>query len=356
MPISHQLVFQNILGLVAERKASDLHLTAGSPPVMRIDTKLVPVSESPVVTADFIESVAADLLSDEQREGLERDREIVVAHQLNKLSRFRVDFFYQKGTLAATLRYFGGEVKSLRELGFPATVESFAKLSRGLVVVSGPFGSGRTTTLAAFVQMINRTRSEYILTIEQPIEYVFANDKSIVEQREVGRDTPSFGQALASVTDEDVNVVVTSELGGADVIRQALAIAESGRLVFAALDADSAVKVIEKLVVSFPPDEQPQIRLLLAAQLVGVICQRLLPRIGGGQVSAAEILLATPPIRAVIREGAFNQIYNIVQTSREEGMQTLDRSLVELVQGGVVSLPDALQHAFDKNSVRQLVR
>lgn len=354
MPAADQLTLQRILGTVAERNASDLHLTVGSPPVMRIDTKLIPMAEEPVVSSQFIERVVDLILTEEQKAELAAKREVVIAYDFTRNTRFRVDVFYQKGLLAATLRFIGGTVKPLKELGLPPIVEAFTKLVQGIVIVSGPFGSGRTTTLAALVNAINRTRAEYILTIEKPIEYVFVNDKSIVEQREVGRDTPSFEQALASVTDEDVNVVVASEIGSADVVRSILTVAESGRLVLATIGTDSVLRTLEKLVKFFPESEQEQVRLQLASNLQGIICQRLLPQVGGGQVAAAEILVATPPVRAVIKDGMFHQTTNIIQTSREEGMISLDRSLVELIKRGSVGLQDALRYASDKQVVRQL--
>lgn len=351
-----QLAFKRILSTVAEYKASDLHLTIGNPPILRVDTKLIPLEKESVVTPDFIENVADTLLSDEQKKVLDKDKEIVLAYSLEDKARFRVNIFYQKGYPSVSFHYIGNKIKTLKDLGLPPVVEQFTKIKKGLVVVSGPFGSGKTTTLISIINTINSTRSEYILTIENPIEYLFVNNKSIVEQREVGRDTPSLVEGLKTVTQEDVDVVMVSDIPNADVIREVLNIADSGRIVYTSINADSVVKSIEKMVSIFSLDEQKQARSFLADNLEGVVCQRLLPRVGGGRIVVAEILIPTEPVRNVIKEGVFYQINNIIQTSREEGMISLDKSLAELVKTGEIIIEEALAYAQDPQSLRVMAR
>ncbi len=350
MKTSEELALHRMLEAAAEYKASDLHLVVGSSPILRVDAKLVPLNDLPVLTPEFLKGTLDILLNEEQRKYFDREREIVAAYPYKNV-RFRVNIFYQRGYVSASLRYIGVSIPLLKDFNFPPVVEGFTDLSRGLLIVSGPFGSGRSTTLSAMVEEINRKRQEYILTIEQPIEYLFVNAKSIIEQREVGRDTPSFDRALSSATQEDVNVVMASSLEDSEAIKTALVLASSGRLVMGAMNTDTAVKTIEHILSAFPDVEQQEARVQLSEILQGVISQRLVPRVGGGRVLVAEILVATAAARSVIREGNFSVLNNIIQTSRDEGMMSLDHSLAQYVKTGEVLLDEALKYAQDRQGV-----
>lgn len=356
MPLGQQIVVEKILTRVAEYKASDLHLTVGTPPVLRVDGKLITLTDEEVITPELMDAALEQLMNDEQRKALEKERGILFTYDLTGKARFKVNIFYQRGYPSASLRYIPSDIKSIPELGLPPVVESFARVKKGLIIVSGSFGSGRTATLAALVNTINKERAEHIVTIERPIEYLFVNAKSIVEQREVGHDAPSFQRAIENIYQEDVNVLMLSELDTPEVIEQALKVAESGRLVLSSMSTESSVQTIEKIITSFAVDEQEEIRLLLSETLQGIVTQRLLPRIGGGSVVVAEILTVTSAIRSVIRDGAIYQLQTILQTSREEGMVALDRALADRVKSGEVLEEEAMKHASDRNTFKLMLR
>lgn len=356
MAPGQQLTLERLLTRVAEYRASDLHLTVAMPPVLRVDGRLVTLADEATVTPDLMNTFLEQLLTDDQRAALERDHSIVFTYALGNKARFKANIFYQRGYPSASLRYIASQIRTVRELGLPPIIEQFARMPKGLVIISGTFGSGRSATLAALVDLINRERAEHILTIERPIEHLFINAKSVVEQREVGHDTGSFENALENSFQEDVNVVMLSELEGPSVTGVALKVAESGRLVLSTMNTDSAVRTVEKIITSFPRGEQDQARIQLAEVLQGVVAQRLLPRNGGGSVVAAEVLTVTPAIRSVIRDGVIYQINTILQTSREEGMVPLDRALAEKVRSGEILIDEALAHANDRNGLKLLLR
>jgi twitching motility protein PilT len=356
MDTQDKLIIDRILSTVAGQKASDLHLSVGNPPIIRLNDRLITLEGEPVITPDFMVTFIDSTLDKAQKKMLEDTKEVVLAYQFQKQARFRINIFYQKGVPAAYLRLIGNRIVPLNQLGLPPTIENLALLKKGLILISGSFGSGKTTTSASMIDHINRNRSAYILTVERPIEYIFTNQKSIVEQREVGRDTISFEQALSSITQEDVDVLFLSELSGPAVIRDALNIAAAGRLVIANLEADTTVKALELIINEFPSDEQRQIKDQLTINLQAVICQRLLPRVGGGRIAIAEIMMATPPVKSLLKEGSLYQLSNIIQTSRAEGMVALDWSLAELVKMNQVSLEDALANADDPQHLRYMLQ
>ena len=356
MALGQQINVERILTRVAEYKASDLHLTVGTPPVLRVDGKLITLTDEEVITPEFMDSVLEQVMNEEQRAVLEKERGVLFTFDFSNKARFKINIFYQRGYPSASLRYIPAEIKSIPELGLPPVVETFARFKKGLVIVSGSFGSGRTATLAALVNTINKERAEHVVTIENPIEYLFFNNKSIIEQREVGHDAPSFTRALLNIYQEDVNVVVISELETPEVIEQALKVAESGRLVLTSMSTENAVQTVEKILSSFAIEQQEQIRIQLSETLQGIVAQRLLPRIGGGTVAVAEVLTVTPAIRSVIRDGAIYQIQTILQTSREEGMIALDRALADRVKTGEGLEDEALKHASDRNTVKLMLR
>lgn len=356
MPSADTIAIKKILASAAEYGASDIHLTPGNPAVLRIDGKLVPIETETVITPDFLQALVELMLTPEQQQQLERDKELITATSLENKARFKVSFFHEKGMLAASIRMVAAQMKTIRELGLPAIVERFADCTKGLIIVTGPFGSGRTATLGAIMNEINRRRSVHIVTIEQPIEFLYVNEQSIIEQREVGRDTNSFEQALVTASREDVDVIMVSEMDNPKVIRAVMAVAESNRLVLSTMNTDSVIKTIEQIVESFPPEDEPQARRLIAENLQGVISQRLLPRVGGGRIIVTEIMAPTDAVRAVIREGQLFQLTTILQTSREEGMVSLDRSLAELVKTGEILLDDAMACAVDRRNLQLMLR
>ena len=356
MQASEKIFLDKILATGAEYKASDFHFSVGNPPILRVDGKLIPLTNEPILTQDFLKDFVASILDKDQLLILEQEKELVFAYTMSNKARFKISIFYQKGNLAVSLRLITAQIKSLRDLGLPTLMEQFAQLEKGLVIVTGPFGSGRSATLAALLNTINRTRSEHIVTIEKPIEFIFINNKSIIEQREVGKDTRSFTQALRTASHEDVDVIYVSEMEPAEVAESVLNAAESSHLVFTAMNTDSVLRTIEKMISFFPEERQEQARVQIASTIEGVVSQRLLPRVGGGRIAVAEVMVPNDAVRSVIREGAVYQINNILQTSREEGMISLDRSLGELVRTGEILIDDALANAVDKQNLKLMLR
>lgn len=356
MGATDTITLNRILTTAAGWHASDLHFVVGSQPIVRVDGKLTALGDEQIISQDFIEMVAGTFLSESQRQQLLTAKEVTSAYSLNPQVRFKVMAFYQRGSLAISLHFIPTRLPRLTELGLPPEVEKFAALTRGLVLITGPYGSGRTTTMNAIVNEINERRAVNIVIVEQPIEYLFVNNQSMIEQREVGRDALSAEQAIIAASKEDVEVVVVSEAGGASVLGAMLDAAEASRLVISTTNTDSVLSTIEKIINSFPADAMPKVRVQLANVLAGIISQRLLPKANGGQVLLAEIMIPTPPVRAVIRDGALVQLANTLQTSREPGMVSLDRGLAALVQNGTVKLEDALLHATDQNVLRSMTQ
>ncbi|KKW02081.1 MAG: hypothetical protein A2898_00035 [Candidatus Kerfeldbacteria bacterium RIFCSPLOWO2_01_FULL_48_11] len=356
MKTGDELTLRRILETAAEHRASDLHLSVGNPPVLRIDTKLVPLSDFPELPVEFMNGILDVFLSPEQKQVLERDREIMVGYPFAHEGRFKIHLFFQRGSIAATLRYINDRVMTLQQLGLPPAVAQLTRSESGLVVVSGPFGSGRSTTLAGMITLINQTNQKYILTIERPIEHTFANDRSIIQQREVGRDTPSHMTALSTLSEEDVNVVMISDLDEPDVIRAAVDLALSGRLVLGAMDTDSSVQTVEKILSSYPSADRFMAQSRLSEGLAGVVCQRLVPRMGGGNLLVAEILLSNSAVRSVIRSGTIDQLDNVIQTSRAQGMESADHTLAQLVKTGEVKIDDALAAARDRDGLAMIAQ
>lgn len=346
---------ERIVGASSEYGASDVHLTVGNPPILRVDGKLVPLDQEEIVTPDFTEAVAAIILTEEQRQQLAMQRDLTIAYTMPNNTRFKVDVYYQRGALSVSLRSIGKKIRSVEELGLPSVVRDFAKLEKGLVLITGPFGSGRTATMAALVQEINKTRAEHVVTIDRPIEYLYMNMKSVVEQREIGIDAVSVAQAIHTAAREDVDVIVISEMEDREEIDAALTAAESSHLVLSTMNTDSVLRTIEKIINAFPQDEHEKVRLGLAGTLQGIVSQRLLPKIGGGRVVAAEVMIPTDPLRAMIRDGALIQLPNLLQTSREAGSISLDQALAELVRGGTVLLQDAMAHASNKSAFKPML-
>ena len=329
-PIDHYLE------VLWDRKASDLLLTAGAPPLLRIDGMLTPMDGLEALRPAEIERMVLGVLSEDLAARFEADKEIDFSFNWRSLARFRANAFLQRGSFGLAVRAIPFEIPSLQELGLPPVTERLTQLPHGLILVTGPTGCGKSTTLASMLDHINHTRACHILTIEDPIEYVHRHHLSAVNQREVGEDTHSFTRALRSALREDPDVLLIGEMRDLETIRIALTVAETGHLVFATLHTNDTAQALDRIVDVFPAEQQGQIRVQLANSLQAVYYQQLLPRIGGGRVAAFEVLLASHAVRNLIKEGKSNHIRNVVLTGQREGMQTLEVALSELIAHGVI--------------------
>lgn len=344
-----ELRIEVLLEEVIKKRASDLHLQVNLPPMLRVDGSLVPVSGYDALSEPDVESLIFAILDQEQQQILMKDKEFDFSFAFGTLGRFRVNAFHERGNLAAALRLIPNEIKSVTELGMPPVVMSFADYPRGLVLVTGPTGSGKSTTLAALVDKINSERADHIITIEDPIEFTHKSKKSVVVQREVHYDTYSFSAALRSSLRQDPDVVLIGEMRDLETISAALTIAETGHLAFATLHTNSAAETINRIIDVFPSNQQSQVRAQLAFVLEGVVTQTLLPKKSGGRVAACEVMVCTPAIRACIRDDKVHQIYSIMQAGKKFGMQTMNDALYQLYIQGEVTLEDCLQHSHDPN-------
>lgn len=354
--MNDKLRIENLLEQVVTAKASDLHLQVGLAPMLRVDGRLSPIPDTPLLTPELMEGLVFSILDDEQKQVLLKDKEFDFSFAFGDLGRFRVNAFHERGNLAAALRLIPNELLSTEQLGLPSVVNSFADYPRGLVLVTGPTGSGKSTTLAALVDKINVERSEHIITIEDPIEFTHKSKKSVVVQREVHYDTYSFSAALRSSLRQDPDVVLIGEMRDLETISAAITIAETGHLVFATLHTNSAAQSIDRMIDVFPPHQQPQIRSQLANILMAICSQRLVPAIGGGRIAAAEILLATPAVRNIIREGKSHQLDAVIQTGADKGMQSMDRTLVSLIRSGKITYDEGRMFAVDLDEFERLMR
>ncbi|HSE29008.1 MAG TPA: type IV pilus twitching motility protein PilT [Candidatus Saccharimonadales bacterium] len=351
-----ELKIEILLEEVIKKRASDLHLQVSMPPMLRIDGTLTPISGYPILDEEKVESLIFAILDEEQKQILLKDKEFDFSFAFGDLGRFRVNAFHERGNLAAALRLIPNEIKSISELGLPGTVTNFASYPRGLVLVTGPTGSGKSTTLAALVDVINTNRADHIITIEDPIEFTHKSKRSLVVQREVHYDTYSFSAALRSSLRQDPDVVLIGEMRDLETISAAITIAETGHLVFATLHTNSAAQSIDRMIDVFPPHQQPQIRSQLANILQAICSQRLVPAIGGGRLAAAEILIATPAVRNIIREGKSHQLDAVIQTGGDIGMQSMDKTLSGMVQSGTVSYDEARNFAVDVSEFDRMMR
>jgi twitching motility protein PilT len=344
-----------LLTETAKENASDLHLAVGKHPTLRIDGTLMPLQKEPILTPEMAEGIISGLLTEEQKAKLLKDRQLDFAYSLEDKARFRVNVYFQRGYLAAALRLVPARVRTIEELNLPPILHDFSKLSQGFVLLVGPAGHGKSTTLAALVDEVNHTRSDHIITIEEPIEYLFTQDKCIVSQREVGSDAIGFHSALRTVLRQDPDVIMIGEMRDAASIATALTAAETGHLVLSTLHTNSAAQAVDRIIDSFPAEQQNQVASQLAATLVGVVSERLIPRLQGGRVPAAEIMIMNPAIRNLIRDRKFYQIDLVIETSLQEGMVTLNRSLANLVKNKEISLENAELYSLNPAELRILL-
>ncbi len=345
-----------LLENVIKAKASDLHIQVGLPPMLRVDGTLKPVNGVDPLDEEAVEQLLFALLDEDQKQILLKDKEFDFSFAFGDLGRFRVNAFHERGNLAAALRLIPTEILTIEQLGLPAIVGKFADYPRGLVLVTGPTGSGKSTTLASIVNKINQERAVHMITIEDPIEFTHKSQKSVIVQREVHYDTYSFSASLRSALRQDPDVVLIGEMRDLETIAAAITIAETGHLVFATLHTNSAAQSIDRMIDVFPPHQQPQIRAQLSNILMAICSQRLVPSIGGGRVAAVEILVATPAVRNIIREGKAHQLDAVIQTGADYGMQSMDKTLVNLVHNGVITYEEARNYAVDTEELDRLMR
>jgi len=338
----------DLLKEVFERGASDLHLTVGKPPTFRVNGKLV-FSDYPPLSPQDTEEMARSLLDSERWQKFMEENELDFSTGISQVGRFRVNLYRQRGSCGLAIRALSFSIPSMEELGLPVSVlQKLASLPRGLILVTGPTGSGKSTTLASMIDYINSTRSCHIVTIEDPIEYLHTHKKSLVNQREVGSDTPSFESALVHALRQDPDVILVGEMRNLETVSIALQAAETGHLVMATLHTNNAPQSVDRIVDIFPPHQQLQVRVQLASCIQGIISQQLLPRVDGkGRVVACEVMIANSAIRNLIREGKSYQIYSVMQTNRAQGMITMDQALFELYKKGLVTWESALERAVD---------
>lgn len=346
---------KNILTIVGQQGASDVHFVIGRYPTLRINGKLHQLTKEKLLTPADTKALAEVILTEDKKAELTEDGQTDLSYNFEDRARFRVNVFYQKGYVSIAMRFVMNKIRALEELNVPTSLYNFTAVTQGLVLMTGPVGHGKSTTLAALIDHINHTEEKHIVTIEDPIEFVYEQDRCLINQREVGRDAKSFASALRAVLREDVNVVLLGELRDLDTISTAMTAAETGHLIFATLHTNDAPQTIDRIIDVFPAHQQNQIRLQLANVLLGVVSQRLLPQLSGGRVPAIEIMFKNHAVENLIRENKVHQLDSVIETSMKEGMVSLDRSLADLVRRGVVSIDDATAYAKNKDYFTMLV-
>lgn len=338
------------LDLVIKEGGSDLHISAGSHPIIRVAGGLVPLVHQDVITPDMSESLLMSMLTDERKNEFAKEQSVDFSYAHKDGNRFRVNGYRAEGSVAIAMRLIPKEIRTFTDLNLPPVLEVFSQRRQGFFLVVGPVGQGKSTTLAALIDKINETRTEHIVTIEDPVEYLFTPKKSLIHQREVRIDTPGFHQALQAAFREDVDVIMVGEMRDYETISSAVTAAETGHLVLSTLHTNNASQTIDRIIDMFPSNQQEQVRVQLAGSLAGIFSQRLVPRISGGQIPAYELLINNNAVANLIREGRTHEIGTVIQTSSQEGMIDMDRSLAELVRKGEVTVEDAYERAFDRKT------
>ncbi|QGG46592.1 type IV pilus twitching motility protein PilT [Heliorestis convoluta] len=357
MTESKKIDLHSILTDMVRRDGSDVHLTVGLPPVVRIHGQLIFLEQYPRLMPQDIEKLIYPILDKEQQEKLEKEWELDLSYSVPSVSRFRGNIMWQRGTLSVNFRAVAIKIPKLEDLNLPSVIKTFADLPRGLVLVTGPTGSGKSTTLASVIDLINEQTSLNVVTVENPIEYLHSHKKSMIKQREVGSDTHSFANALRHVLRHDPDVILVGEMRDLESTSIAISAAETGHLVFSTLHTQTAALAVQRIIDIYPSDMRNQIAQQLADSLQAVVAQQLLPRADGkGRVAAVEILISTPAVRNLIREGKQHQLYTTMQTSRNMGMQTMDQSLAEHVSAGLITRETALEYCVDKTELERAIR
>lgn len=347
---------KNLLRLAAQQGASDLHLTVARYPTFRIDGKLIPFKEESLLTPDATQEMCDVIISEEKKKILMEDGQVDFSYNFEDKVRFRVNAFFQQGYTSVAFRLISHKIRTLEELNMPEILYDFTKISQGLVLIVGPTGHGKSTTLAALINEINRTQEKHIITIEDPIEYIYEQDRCIIEQREIYQDSKSFPLALRAIFREDADVILLGEMRDLDTISTALTAAETGHLIFATLHTNDSAQTVDRIIDVFPSHQQNQVRSQLANVLLAVVSQRLLPKVDGGRIPAFEIMINNHAVENLIRENKPYQIDNVIETGLDQGMITLDKSLVELVKKGIISLDTAKTYAKDGKNLEMLLK
>jgi len=351
-----EVYITSILEEAVKKGASDIHITVGTPPRMRVDGRIQIMDKFPVITPDTAKKLVFEIMRERYRKMLEENGQVDFSFGVPGIGRFRVNAFYQRGTVAAVFRSLPAKVPNYKDLGLPERIIDLCHKSMGLVLVTGPTGSGKSTTLAALIDYILENFPHHVLTIEDPIEYLFKHKLGIVNQREIGTDAPDFNQALRAALREDPDVIMVGEMRDTETIETALRAAETGHLVFGTLHTNTAISTINRIVDVFPPEKQEQIRIQLSFTLAGVISQRLVPKIGGGRVLAYELLIPNKAIRNLIRENKLQQVYALMQTGQSQtGMQTMNQSLAKHYKEGLITLEDAVRYSPDPVELAKLL-
>lgn len=347
---------RDLLALTIQQQASDLHISVGHPPTLRVIGRLVPLVKMKKILPEDSQGLAFELMHEDQRQRFLQQKEIDFSYNFEDKDRFRVNIFFQKGNISAALRLIPAKIQTIEELNLSPVLHEFTKPNQGFVLITGPSSHGKSTTLAALIDEINHTRTDHIITIEDPIEYIFKDDKCIIDQREVYQDTLSFARALKSTFRQDPNVIMVGEMRDPETISTAITAAETGHLVFATLHTNSASQTIHRIVDSFPPTQQVQIRAQLSGSLLGVVSQRLVPRIRGGLIPACEVMISNAAVANIIRENKIHELDLVIETSAELGMISLNRALADLVKVKEISLKNALIYSLNPAELRKLVR
>ena len=347
---------EELLETTIKQQASDLHLSVGWPPTLRVSGRLVSLLKKKKLSPKDTKGLAQSMLSAEEFEKFLERKEIDFSYHFKDKARFRVNIFFQRENISCALRLIPSKIPTIEELNLPETLHEFTRASQGFVLITGPSSHGKSTTLASLVNEINQTKAVHIITIEDPIEYVFKDDRSIVDQREVNRDTISFSAALRSTFRQDPDVIMVGELRDSETMSTAITAAETGHLVFATLHTNSAAQTIHRIVDTFPPEQQQQVRAQLSGSLLGVVSQRLIPRIKGGLIPATEIMMCTPAVANLIRENKIHELPLVIETSAEKGMISLNRALAALVKQREISLENALNYSLSPTELKALIR
>ncbi|MFH1509960.1 MAG: PilT/PilU family type 4a pilus ATPase [Candidatus Nealsonbacteria bacterium] len=355
MENNYQGQLSDLLKIAIKEQASDLHVSVGHAPILRISGKLIPLVKNKIIEVDDAKGLAQALLSEEQWQRLLAEKEIDFSYSFEN-NRFRVNIFFQEGQVGIALRLIPFAIKTIDELNLPIILRNFTKASQGFVLITGPSSQGKSTTLAAMIDEINHSRAEHIITIEDPIEYIFKDDKSIIDQREVYKDALTFPKALRATFRQDPDVIMVGEMRDPETMATAITAAETGHLVFATLHTNSAAQSIHRIVDSFPASQQDQIRAQLSGSLLGIVSQRLVPKITGGMIPACEIMLTTPAVANLIRENKIHELPLVIETSNEVGMISLNRALADLVRRKEISLESALSYSNNSGELKMLVK
>jgi len=345
-----------LLEITVQEQASDLHLSINHQPILRINGRLIPLVKYKRLVPAECDGLATSLMTEAQRQRFLRDKDIDFSYSFKEKARFRVNIFFQRSTVSVAMRLIPAKIRTIEELNLPPILHAFTEPSQGFVIVTGPSSHGKSTTMAAMVDEMNHSRAEHIITIEDPIEYLFQDDKAVIDQREIYQDSLSFARALRATFRQDPDIIMLGEMRDPETIGTAITAAETGHLVLATLHTNSASQTIHRIVDSFAPEQQNQIRSQLSSSLLGVISQRLVPRLKGGLIPACEVMIATPAVANLIRENKVHELDFVIETSGELGMISLNRALANLVKNREISLENALNYSLNPNELRRVLR